>query len=128
MLVCALCRQDIHLCPLRRSWVWNSDADGDVDVVLAVYPTTGVPAATPVRFYRNTGSPTSPVFDAGHIDLEVSVAGFVTTLQVVDLNNDGLLDLVYGSISSVHVYKQRLPPHPMPPHENPVLVRAVLTV
>ncbi len=77
-----------------------ADLDGDGDLDLWVGDRSGA-----IRFYRNHGTPTQPVFDAtpevaafGGIDTRQAPlpVGFATP-HVADLNDDGALDLLVGT-------------------------------
>ena len=104
--------------------VANSDQDGDLDVALLEYPCCGDVKETKVHLFVNRGSASAPVLDGGAPDMSVEVEGTAFMLDVVDLNTDGLLDLVYGSSSGIHVYMHAPPPHKVPPSQAlPFLVR-----
>ena len=101
----------------------SSDDDGDLDLVLAPYPCCGSHDSTPLRFYTNHGTATAPVFNGTKADLVVPVAGIVLSLDVVDLNNDGMLDVVYGGAKHVGVLKHLVLPYPLTDGAPAVLVR-----
>ena len=68
------------------------DLDGDRDLDLVIGETAGT-----LSYYRNTGTPQSPQFELDANMLVGMDVGRRSVPTLVDLNGDGLLDLVIGS-------------------------------
>lgn len=63
------------------------DNDGDYDVVCIISGTT-------VSIYTNIGNSTNPLFDPDNVTFLDNSIGKVSSLGLMDVNNDGLLDIV----------------------------------
>ena len=70
------------------------DLDGDTDLDLVIGETAGT-----LSYYRNTGTPETPQFELDADMLVGMDVGRRSVPTLVDLNDDGLLDLVIGSDS-----------------------------
>jgi hypothetical protein len=66
-----------------------------------LYYTTG----TSIRVYENTGTSTTPVF-ANVTWFTVAVGRYISP-RLVDLNNDGLLDLVVSEYSTIEYFENK---------------------
>ena len=68
------------------------DNDGDLDIM------AGVIFEGALVYFENTGTPTAPVFAAGHAgQFGLPVEAYITNAAFADLDNDGDLDLLTGS-------------------------------
>lgn len=87
-----------------------ADLDGDclADLVSGSHPMApeSVARREPLRFFRNTGTRTAPRFTAIPPPIDGELArGSVPTPRLVDLDGDGLLDLVVSAHASIHWLK-----------------------
>jgi len=99
----------------QPGYVHVADFDGDFlqDIVVAVYQEPANVATTPIWFFKNRGTATSPVFNATAPDLTLTVDYPVYNLHLVDLNQDWLLDVVLGGASTMHTLAQAQPTYPV---------------
>jgi hypothetical protein len=68
------------------------DDDGDMDLFVSVYPSTGTAG---LDFYRNTGSSTSPAFAApSRNPFGLTATSYVASPAFADIDDDGDMDLV----------------------------------
>jgi len=81
----------------RRSYIDFADLDADGDYDMIVSRDTGAPA-----ILRNDGSPTEPHFVEGGL-LDVETPEFAT-VRLVDLDADGVLDVVSGTAGGGLLY------------------------
>ncbi len=87
----------------RRSFPTFTDLDNDGDQDLIIGTETGH-----LLVYQNVGSPVAPAF-APSDTLDVRVPGFAAP-AFVDMNADGQLDLIVGTVGGGLLYFQRRPP------------------
>ena len=84
--------------PFSQPRLADFDLDGDFDMIL------GTTSQAPL-YFENTGTASNPAFEPGD-DIFSSVNALNAEMGVgVDLNDDGLLDLVTGGYTGLHWYE-----------------------
>ncbi len=81
------------------------DLDNDTDFDLVTLASSGPTAAATSRYFRNTGSRTSPTFSQQSGN-GISNAGSFARPMLVDIDNDGDLDVVTGNNSNTLAYHE----------------------